>query len=124
MDSESSMSSTTPSDTTTAVPLSAKSSNAAGGVSSDPLETAKWTQYLPQTFGIREAVRQSSYRWCVREGYVYVGGRKVDLSPHRQRHHSFVVMWLKLAIVLTTSFLFPMISFCVVPLLDLLLSFE
>ena len=36
----------------------------------DPLETAKWTRYLPETFGIREAVRQSSYRWCVREGYV------------------------------------------------------
>jgi hypothetical protein len=35
---------------------------------SDPLETAKWTRYLPETFGIREAVRQSSYRWCVREG--------------------------------------------------------
>jgi hypothetical protein len=37
-------------------------------VSSDPLETAKWTRYLPETFGIRESVRQSSYRWCVREG--------------------------------------------------------
>jgi len=38
----------------------------------DPLETAKWTMYLPESFGIREAVRQSSYRWCVREGYVIV----------------------------------------------------
>jgi hypothetical protein len=36
----------------------------------DPLETAKWTSYLPETFGLREAVRKSSYRWCVREGYV------------------------------------------------------
>ena len=36
----------------------------------DPLETAKWTRYLPETFGIREAVRKSSYRWCVREGCV------------------------------------------------------
>lgn len=35
---------------------------------SDPLETAKWTRYLPEAFGIREAVRESSYRWCVREG--------------------------------------------------------
>jgi len=34
----------------------------------DPLETAKWTRYLPEAFGIQEAVRQSSYRWCVREG--------------------------------------------------------
>lgn len=36
----------------------------------DDLETAKWTKYLPEAFGIREGVRQSSYRWCVREGYV------------------------------------------------------
>jgi hypothetical protein len=41
-----------------------------GKTDSDPLETAKWTRYLPESFGIREAVRQSSYRWCVREGYV------------------------------------------------------
>ena len=34
----------------------------------DPLETAKWTRFLPKAFGIQEAVRQSSYRWCVREG--------------------------------------------------------
>ena len=39
-----------------------------GDDNNDPLETAKWTRYLPETFGIREAVRQSSYRWCVREG--------------------------------------------------------
>jgi len=35
---------------------------------SDPLETAKWTRFLPESFGIRDSVRDSSYRWCVREG--------------------------------------------------------
>ena len=35
---------------------------------SDPLETAKWTRFLPEAFGIRDSVRDSSYRWCVREG--------------------------------------------------------
>ena len=43
------------------------------GSKSDPLETAKWTRYLPEAFGIRESVRESSYRWCVREGWVLVG---------------------------------------------------
>lgn len=33
----------------------------------DPLETAKWTTYLPESFGIRETIRQSNYRWCARE---------------------------------------------------------
>ena len=46
-----------------------ESATAAGtATQNDPLETAKWTRYLPETFGIREAVRKSSYRWCVREG--------------------------------------------------------
>jgi hypothetical protein len=35
---------------------------------SDPLETAKWTRFLPEAFGIQDSVRESSYRWCVREG--------------------------------------------------------
>ena len=33
----------------------------------DPLETAKWTNNLPEAFGFREAIRASSYRWCARE---------------------------------------------------------
>jgi len=33
----------------------------------DPLETAKWTQYLPESYGIRETIRGSNYRWCARE---------------------------------------------------------
>lgn len=37
----------------------------------DPLETAKWTHYLPETFGIRDTVRQSNYRWCFRESYMW-----------------------------------------------------
>ena len=45
-----------------------ESSTTQGSTSNDPLEAAKWTRYLPESFGIRDAVRQSSYRWCVREG--------------------------------------------------------
>jgi hypothetical protein len=37
----------------------------------DPLETAKWTQYLPEAFGFREAVRADKYRWCAREGAMW-----------------------------------------------------
>lgn len=32
-----------------------------------PKETAKWTRFLPEAFGIRESIRQSPYRWCARE---------------------------------------------------------
>jgi hypothetical protein len=37
-----------------------------------PKETATWTRFLPQAFGIREAIRQSPYRWCTRERCVCV----------------------------------------------------
>jgi hypothetical protein len=34
-------------------------------------ETAQWTKYLPEAFGIRENVRKSPYRWCVRESFLW-----------------------------------------------------
>ena len=51
-------------DTTTFTKVSSKKQD-------DALETAKWKRYLPEAFGIREAVRKSSYRWCVRERLVF-----------------------------------------------------
>ena len=34
-------------------------------------ETAQWTKYLPEAFGIRENVRNSPFRWCVRESCMW-----------------------------------------------------
>lgn len=51
----------------------------------DPLETAKWTNYLPETLGIRDAVKQSSYRWCVREGGMWGLATASAMSLHRLR---------------------------------------
>mmetsp|Transcript_83230 Transcript_83230/g.231662 ORF Transcript_83230/g.231662 Transcript_83230/m.231662 type:complete len:190 (+) Transcript_83230:82-651(+) len=61
------------------------SSQAGAKKTDDPLETAKWTRYLPETFGIREAVRQSSYRWCVREGGMWGIATGTAMSLHRMR---------------------------------------
>lgn len=36
-----------------------------------PVETAQWVNYLPEAFGIQEAVRQSPFRWCVRESSMW-----------------------------------------------------
>jgi len=51
----------------------------------DLLETAKWTRYLPEAFGIRESVRGSSYRWCVREGGMWGIATATAMSLHRLR---------------------------------------
>lgn len=36
-------------------------------VSENAPETATWTRFLPEAFGIRENVQNSPFRWCVRE---------------------------------------------------------
>ena len=36
-------------------------------VSENGPETATWTRFLPEAFGIRENVQNSPFRWCVRE---------------------------------------------------------
>ena len=54
------------------------------------LETAKWTKYLPESFGIRESVRSSSYRWCVRESGMWGIATATAMSLHRLRMGSKV----------------------------------
>ena len=56
--------------------------------SADQIETAKWTRYLPEAFGIREAVRQSKYRWCVREAAMWGIATGTAMTFHRFRMQS------------------------------------
>lgn len=56
--------------------------------SADQIETAKWTRYLPEAFGIREAVRQSKYRWCVREAAMWGIATGTVMTLHRFRMQS------------------------------------
>lgn len=73
--------------TTTASATDSSSSAAAISHESttDPLETAKWTRFLPEAFGIREGVRASSYRWCVREGGMWGIATATAMGLHRWR---------------------------------------
>jgi len=66
--------------------------NNSRAATSDPLETAKWTRFLPETFGIRESVRESSYRWCVREGGMWGIATATAMSLHRMRMGTKPVM--------------------------------
>ena len=56
--------------------------------SEDQIETAKWTRYLPEAFGIRETVRQSKYRWCVREAAMWGIATGTAMTLHRFRMQS------------------------------------
>eukprot|EP00529_Nitzschia_sp_RCC80_P033688 CAMPEP_0113519446 /NCGR_PEP_ID=MMETSP0014_2-20120614/43524_1 /TAXON_ID=2857 /ORGANISM="Nitzschia sp." /LENGTH=201 /DNA_ID=CAMNT_0000417165 /DNA_START=107 /DNA_END=712 /DNA_ORIENTATION=+ /assembly_acc=CAM_ASM_000159 len=85
MDASSSAATAASSSNDGGTPSSNNNNNNNKNVSGDPLETAKWTQYLPQVFGIREAVRQSSYRWCVREGGMWGIATGTAMSLHRLR---------------------------------------
>jgi len=53
-----------------------------------PVETAAWTKYLPESFGIREGVRQSSFRWCVRESAMWGIATGTAMGFHRLRMQS------------------------------------
>lgn len=51
-------------------------------------ETATWTEYLPQAFGIRQAVQESKYRWCARESAMWGIATGTAMSLHRLRMKS------------------------------------
>jgi hypothetical protein len=51
----------------------------------EQIETAKWTQHLPEAYGIRESVRASKYRWCVRESAMWGIMTGTVMSLHRFR---------------------------------------
>jgi hypothetical protein len=54
----------------------------------DQIETAKWTRHLPEALGIREAVRQSKYRWCFRESGLWGIATGTAMALHRLRMQS------------------------------------
>jgi Protein of unknown function (DUF3767) len=56
----------------------------------DDIETAKWLRYLPESFGIRSAVGQSKYRWCVRESALWGLASGTAMSLHRLRMKSSI----------------------------------
>ena len=55
----------------------------AGTTSNVPPESATWTRFLPEAFGIREGIRNNPFRWCVRE---VRRPRDVDVSSRRRSH--------------------------------------
>jgi hypothetical protein len=40
-------------------------------VSDSAPETATWTRFLPEAFGIRQNIQNSPFRWCVRESFMW-----------------------------------------------------
>lgn len=56
--------------------------------SQNEIETAKWTRYLPEAFGIRKTVQSSKYRWCVRESSMWAISTGTAMTFHRFRMQS------------------------------------
>lgn len=56
--------------------------------SSEPLEAPTWTRHLPESFGIRQSVQQSKYRWCVRESAMWGIATGTAMGLHRIRMQS------------------------------------
>lgn len=72
-------------DSTASVP---PSSSLSTGHDNEPIETATWTRRLPESFGIRNAVQQSKYRWCTRESGLWGIATGTTMTLHRLRMQS------------------------------------
>mmetsp|Transcript_4288 Transcript_4288/g.11717 ORF Transcript_4288/g.11717 Transcript_4288/m.11717 type:complete len:176 (+) Transcript_4288:98-625(+) len=51
----------------------------------EEIQTAKWTRWLPETFGIRDAIQKSKYRWCAREAGMWGIATGTAMTLHRWR---------------------------------------
>jgi len=76
---------TTTNTTTTSTAAAAANNNINNVTSSSH---PAWTERLPDAFGIRQAVRQSKYRWCVRESALWGITTGTAMSLHRLRMRS------------------------------------
>lgn len=54
------------------------------------VQTATWTAYLPESFGIRAAVEASKYRWCAREASLWGIASGTAMTLHRFRMRTTV----------------------------------
>ena len=50
--------------------------------------TARWTRYLPEAYGIRRSVESSKYRWCARESALWGIATGTTMAFHRLRMNS------------------------------------
>ena len=56
--------------------------------SDEQIQTARWTRYLPEAFGIRKSVEASKYRWCARESAMWGIATGTAMTLHRFRMQS------------------------------------
>lgn len=84
-----------------------------GGQVTEPLETAQWTNYLPESFGIRKSVQESSYRWCARESGMWGIATGSAITFHRLRMKSTVNMSINVGFATTLIVFYPSYYFCV-----------
>ena len=79
----------------------------------DELETAKWTRYLPEAFGIRKAMRASNYRWCAREAGMWGIATGTVMALHRFRMQSRIGLAVHVGFLTLLSVNFGSYYFCV-----------
>lgn len=68
-------------------PMNANTSNQSINNSDSP-NTARWTRYLPEAYGIRQSVENSKYRWCARESAMWGIATGTAMALHRMRMNS------------------------------------
>mmetsp|Transcript_12736 Transcript_12736/g.18733 ORF Transcript_12736/g.18733 Transcript_12736/m.18733 type:complete len:171 (+) Transcript_12736:171-683(+) len=77
-----------------------------------PEKSAQWIRYLPEAFGIQEAVRQSPFRWCVRESALWGIATGTTMTMHRFRMGSNPFFAVNIGFLTTFMVCIPSYYFC------------
>jgi Protein of unknown function (DUF3767) len=78
------------------------------------VETAQWIdRYVPESFGLREAVRASKYRWCVRESAMWGIATGTAMTLHRFRMSSRKQFAVNVGFTAVMTVYFGSYYFCV-----------
>lgn len=77
------------------------------------VETATWTNYLPEAYGIRQSVQQSKYRWCTRESAMWGIATGTAMTLHRLRMQSVTQVAVNVGFLSFFTVYFGSYYFCV-----------
>jgi Protein of unknown function (DUF3767) len=75
--------------------------------------TARWTCYLPEAFGIRKSIEASKYRWCARESALWGIATGTAMSLHRFRMRSSTTFAINMGFITCFTVFTGSYYFCV-----------
>ncbi|KAL7467759.1 hypothetical protein ACHAXS_008003 [Conticribra weissflogii] len=100
------------SETTSSTTMSDPSQTLANTNNDGEGNKSSWTRILPEAFGIRKAIDESPFRWCVREAALWGVATGTAMGLHRLRMKSHPLFAVNVAFATTAIVVAPSYYFC------------